>query len=160
MRTAALCLIPMLAVGPASAQRGPTTEKVKETLRGVYAAFLEGLVARDTAALSKLLTKDYRFTLHSDSVVIMNRAERLRSIAMDTDSVPNLSLERCEFDLYGAAAAGTCWIRERNVTQNRWVGIVSTVTMVRGVDRRWRLAAVHASRVRPRTPGRLAPPKG
>lgn len=160
MRSVLLALVPLFFLGPLSAQPRASAEAVKESLKGIYAKFLEGLVTRDTVALSKLLTKDYTFALNSDSVVVMNREQRLKSIAADTDSVPNLTLERCDFNLYGSAATGTCWIRERNVTQNRWVAILSTVTMVRGVDRRWRMAAVHASLIRPGTPGRLPPPEG
>lgn len=154
---ASWCLAVLVGAGPVSAQTTASADAVKKTLTGVYEKFLEGLVTRDTASLGKLLTKDYTFTLSNDSVVTMDRSERLRSIAVDQDSVPNLTLERCDFQLYGSAATGTCWIRERNVTQARWVAIVSTVTMIRGMDRRWRLASVHAALVPPREPGRLPP---
>jgi hypothetical protein len=160
MRNAAtLALVSLLvaAPGPISAQARPSADAIKQTLTGVYQQFLDGLRTRDTVALSKLLTEDYTFTLSDDSVVTMNRAQRLRSIAADQDSLPNLSLERCDFQLYGAAATGQGWIRERNATQARWVAIVSTVTMIRGVERKWRLASVHAALVPPRKPGRLPP---
>lgn len=152
-----LAILVLAGSAPIDAQTRPSADAVRETLTGVYRKFLDGLRTRDTVALSKLLTKDYTFTLSNDSVVTMNRAERLRSIAADSDSLPNLSLERCDFQLYGTAATGQCWIRERNQTQARWVAIMSTVTMIRGVDRRWRLASVHAFMVPPRKPGTLNP---
>jgi hypothetical protein len=156
---ASLGLVLLFSASPSrtAAQANPSRDAVRQTLTGVYAQFLDGLRTRDTVALAKLLTKDYTFTLSDDSVVTMDRAERLRSIAADPDSLPNLSLERCSFQLYGSAATGQCWIRERNQSQDRWVAIMSTVTMIRGVDRRWRLASVHAALVPPKEPGTLTP---
>jgi hypothetical protein len=156
MRRASVVWLTVVLVGSSALAAQPpppprsSTATIKTDLVALYQRFLDGLRTRDTASLGRLLTDDYVFILSGDSVVTMSRAQRLAGIAADPDSVSSLVLEHCDIRLYGSAATGTCRIRERNVTQSRWEAIQSSVTFIRGIDRRWRLGMVHASLVRPR----------
>ena len=155
-RALPLCLVllasPLLLAAQASPSRtrDATARKTKQAITTVYERMLEAVRVRDTVALSRLLTPRYFFTLSGgDSVIALSRAERLQTIAADPDSIPALNLERCDIELYGDAAVGACRIRQLTISDGstRRVTVLITATFVRGLNRRWQVAASHASRV-------------
>ena len=114
---------------------------------------VEALQKRDTVTLRGIYGDQYTFTIGGgDSVTTLTKDERLRSIAADRDSISRLTLERCDFDLYGATSVGHCWIRQQSTqgSQTEWVGIYNTVVFNRTPAGRWQLVASHASVNRPK----------
>lgn len=115
---------------------------------------IEALQKRDTVTLRGIYADRYTFTIGGgDSVTTLTKADRLRSIAASTDSISRLTLERCDFDLFGATTSvGRCWIRQQNTqgSQTEWIGIYNTVVFNRTPAGRWQLVTSHASVNRPK----------
>ena len=118
-----------------------------------YRQVVEALQRRDTVTLGRIYADRYTFAIGGgDSVTTLTRAERLQSVAASTDSISTLTLERCDFDVFGATSVGHCWIRQQSVlaSRNDWVGIYSTVVFNRNPAGRWQIVAGHASVNRPK----------
>jgi hypothetical protein len=155
-----IALLALMLFGFASAEGQPTAvTRTKQELTALFEKAVLAVKSRDTTALAKIYTSNYTFSIGGgDSVLVFDRADRLQSIAVSTDSISTLNLERCDIDLAGQTAVGRCWIRQRSVADaaGEWVGIYTTAVFTRGQRTGpWRILATHASvsRVgrRPRT---------
>ena len=139
-------LVPFsLALAQAKSSTPDFTAKFRQVVDAVQ--------RRDTVTLGRIYADRYTFTIGGgDSVTTLTRADRLRSIAADPDSISKLNLERCDFDLFGATSVGHCWIRQQNIQgrQSEWVGIYTTVVFNRSQAGRWQIVASHASVNRPK----------
>ncbi len=151
MRFTILLVLSFLLPAPAQAQPPASAAKTKAQLTDMYRQVIGALQSRDTVVLSRIYGAGYHFVMGGgDSVLTLDRAERLQSVAASTDSIRTLSLERCDFDLFGVMAIGACWVRQSSGGSQEWVGIYSTQVFRRDAGGRWWLVRTHASVNRPR----------
>lgn len=148
MRSTALLLLLVIPVAVRAQSQGRTA--VQRELTTVFTRVIEALQVRDTATLGQIYGKDYRFAIGGgDSVTTLTREERLANVAVSTDSIPRLNVERCDFDVYGTTAVGACWVRQL-AAGGGWTGIFTTVVFRKATPQaRWQLLASHASVNRP-----------
>ena len=151
MRLATPLVLTLFLPALAHGQPRSATAKTKAELTGMYRKVIGALQTRDTVVLSGIYGPGYHFVMGAgDSVITLNRAERLRSVAVSADSIRTLTLERCDFDLFGAMAIGGCWVRQNSGGRaDEWVGIYSTQVFNRDGRGRWWLVRSHASVNRP-----------
>ena len=151
MRFATPLVLSLLLPALVHGQPPSATAKTKAELTGMYRKVLGALQSRDTVILTGIYGPGYHFVMGAgDSVITLNRAERLQSVAASTDSIRTLTLERCDFDLFGPMAIGGCWIRQNSGGRaDAWVGIYSTQVFNRDVRGRWWMVRSHASVNRP-----------
>ena len=151
MRLAILLVLSFLLSTLSHAQSPGSAARTKADLTEMYRKVVGALQTRDTAVLSHIYGAGYHFVMGGgDSVITLTRSERLESVAASSDTIRTLSLERCDFDLFGAMAVGGCWIRQSGGGTGEWVGIYSTQVFHRDARGRWWLVRSHASVNRPR----------
>lgn len=148
MRSIALLTLTLLGVASADGQLTQTA-KTKRDLTALFERAVLAVKTRDTTALTRIYTPNYTFSIGGgDSVLIFDRADRLQSIAVSTDSIATLNLEGCDIDVAGQTAVGRCWVRQRSVAGagGEWVGIYTTAVFTRGrPSGPWQILATHAS---------------
>ena len=152
MRSTALLLLLVVPSATLRAQAPARGDAAQRELTAAFTGLIDALQSRDTAALSKVYAKGYRFAIGAgDSVTTLTREERLASVAASQDSISRLNVERCDFTLHGTTTAvGGCWLRQLG-EGGVWTGIFITTTFRRATpQRRWQLLASHASVNRPR----------